>query len=248
MSGLRRVPVAEIWYRVPSALRALVLIAMWFSYAALLSNLNSLDDGGRTAEIIWGACAFGTAITALVDLSKPACFASLDEFFAYRTALRTGDLPGRIDVRVWRCHLRRSRIAVALAPAFFLPYLAFGALSADSSQSPHRVLLLWAFVLSASWVLVATIVQGTRIKQLESLVRQQQKRQRSETPTPASRAQQLWKSNAEASMAERVISTLVASSVVAFLPLLLADLDAVVYSDARGTHLTWAACAQRPSG
>lgn len=82
-------------------MRVLVQAAAWFSYGALLSNLNALDDGSRMAEIIWGACTVGFAITAATDLVKPALFGSMEELLTYRTALRSGILPAGIDITVW---------------------------------------------------------------------------------------------------------------------------------------------------
>jgi hypothetical protein len=232
------------WHRVPRALRVLVLAAAWFSYGVLLSNLNSRDDV-TTADVIWGAIFFGFVIATLVSLIRPALFASTDEFVTYRTALRSGDLPDGVNLAVWERRLSRSRLAVVLLPWIALPYLGFGALSADSSMSPYRVLLLWTFALATIWVFVSTFKRIACIKQLESTIRQRQKQS---LPEPAARAdktmsrmERQWRSNAEASWAERLISMAIAMSALAFVPLLLADLDSIVYSDNTGAHLAWAA-------
>jgi hypothetical protein len=93
-----RVPAISIWYRIPLALRVLVLFTAWFSYGVLLSNLNSLDYSTRTAEIIWGACQAGTWVTAVADAAVRGSFDSLDELITYSTALRTGDPPPMISI------------------------------------------------------------------------------------------------------------------------------------------------------
>jgi hypothetical protein len=228
-----------------------LLATAWFSYGALLSNLNTLDDGSRTAEIIWGACVFGYCTSALIELIRPALFSSTDEFVTYRTALRTGHLPDGVDLPVWDRRLSRSRLAITVVPWFALPYLGFGALSADSSNTRYRVSLLWIFVTCGIGVLAWVFRRIARIKQLESTVRQRQERQRPEPvvpvepAAPASRAmvrlQKQWKSNAETPMTQRIVTMIVVSGTLAFIALLLADLDAVVYSDNRGARVAWVA-------
>lgn len=220
---------------------------MWFSYGALLSNFNSPDDG-RTPEIIWGACLIGASITVLVTLVRPVLFDSRNEFLDYSIALRTGILPDGIDLGVWQRRLARSRLAVMLVPWFTFPFLFFGVLSADSSQFRYRAVLLGMFTVCAIWVLVVVYKRTARIKQLESAVRQRQEEQ---CPAPTAPApvtmpwlEKQWRSNAATPMAERFISMVVMTSVFAFLLVLLADLDSVVYSDSRLSHLRWAAlCA-----
>jgi hypothetical protein len=240
------------WHRVPRPLRVLALAAAWFSYGAVLSNLNSLDDGDITAEVIWGACLFGYCISALVTSIRPALFSSADEFVTYRTALRTGNLPEEVDLPVWERRLSRSRLETVLRMWFAFPYLGFGALSADSSQTQYRVFLLCMFALSGIWVLTRVFMRTARIKQLESAVRQRQNRQRPEPVAPADKTmpsvERHWRSNAEAPMAERLLTTAVATTALAFVPLLLADLDSIVYSDSPLSHLAWIALCANATG
>jgi hypothetical protein len=130
-------------------------------------------------------------------------------------------------------------------PWFAFPYLGFGALSADSGHTRYRVWLLLVIALSWVWVVVTTFKRIARIKRLESAVQQHQERPRPKPAAPAvttmPRVERQWRSNAEAPMVERLITTVVITSVLAFLPLLLADLDSVVYSDSGVAHLGWAA-------
>ncbi|WP_179474055.1 hypothetical protein [Mycolicibacterium vinylchloridicum] len=220
----------NIWIRIPSGIRALLLIAAWLTYGALLSNLNSLDDGSRTAEIIWGACLVGATVTVIGDSVRCPL---LD------TALRTGNLPDEIELADWRRRLIRSRVGAALTPWFATAYLGFGALSADSSRSPHRVLLLWVFGLGIIWVFVAVHKRTTRIRQLELAIRQRREAATPAKPTvPAE--ERRWRSNAETPMAGRITMTAVVGTAMAFVVLLVADLDSVVYSDSRAAHLGWA--------
>ena len=223
-----------LWYRIPVALRTLLLIAAWFTFGAVLSNLNSLDDGNRTAEIIWGACLVGTCISVIADLSRSPSF---------EKALRTGNLTDGIDVTEWRHRLTRSSVAAWLTPLYAFPYLVFGALSADSSRSHYRVLLIGLFALSAIWIVAAARKRITRIKHLQSAVRQRNVPVSPKEPAMP-RMEKWWRSNAESSWAGRLVSTVVATSVIAFVPVALADLDSIVYSANRGSHLGWAAlCA-----
>ncbi|WP_133691638.1 hypothetical protein [Mycobacterium sp. BK086] len=202
----RRLPIG-IWYRLPLALRVLILVAAWFTYGALLSNLNVLDDGSRTAEIIWGACAVGLAVSAVAE--------------------------------VWRSRLSRSRLAAILTPMLAAPYLGFGALSAHSSRSQHRVLLLWMLALGAIWLFVVTHKRLARIRHVQSVT---PKPLTSPFPAPpASGFQKQLRSNAETPMAGRIVTTSVMTTATVFLVLLVADLDSVVHSEARDVHLTWAA-------
>jgi hypothetical protein len=62
------------------------------------------------------------------------------------------------------------------------------------------------------------------------------------------RVESQWRSTAEAPMAQRLTTTAIATSTLAFVPLLLADLDSIVYSDNRGTHLAWAALLATTTG
>lgn len=62
------------------------------------------------------------------------------------------------------------------------------------------------------------------------------------------REERYWRSTAKSPMAERLITTAIGTSMLAFVPLLLADLDSVVYSDNRGAHLAWAALLATTTG
>jgi hypothetical protein len=162
----------------------------------------------------------------------------------FDTALRTGSLPDGIALAGWRRRLIRSRIVAALTPWFALVYLGFGALSADSSHSPYRVLLLCLFGLCTIGVFVAAHKRTARIKRLESAMRQRQERRRPGPVAPARptmpRDERRWRSNAETPLAGRIFMTAVMTTVMSFVVLLVADLDSVVYSDSRAAHLGWA--------
>jgi hypothetical protein len=52
----------------PPAVRVGSIAVVWFSYAILVLDLNSLDSGSRSAKLIWTACLVGAGLTAGVDL------------------------------------------------------------------------------------------------------------------------------------------------------------------------------------
>ncbi len=240
-----RVSAISIWYQVPLAPRILVVFTAWFSYGVLLSNLNSLDDSTRTAEIIWCACQSGTWLTILADTVIRSSFDSLDQLVAYSAALRTGEVPEDIDTGQWRRRLRHSRIAVVLTPLLVYPVLALGVMSADSSQSPHRVLFEVLLVSCAICLFLALCLRGARITRLEAEIKKRPPPLRYETPTPVDKSLQRWndalRDNAETPLARRFTTGAAGASALAFVILVIADLDSVVYGDAGLAHLGRAA-------
>jgi hypothetical protein len=128
---------------------------------------------------------------------------------------------------------------------FVYPVLAFGVMSADSSQSPHRVLLEGLLVSCAIWFFVALCIRGARITRLESEIKKLPLPLRCETPTSAQtdsqRVREALRNNAETPLAGRFAAGAAMTSALAFVVLLVADLDSVAYDDSRIAHLGRAA-------
>ena len=115
----------ETWIRLPLTLRILIVAAVWFGYAVLVLDLNSLDDSSRSAKLIWTVCLVGAAVTVVVDIGLRPKFGSLEQRVAYKQALRSGELPVGIELDVWRRSLYRS-LLTNLALLCALPFAAFG--------------------------------------------------------------------------------------------------------------------------
>ena len=187
-----------------------------------MSNLISIDDQ-RSAEIIWGVSAVGTVLTVLVHAATPYGFDSLDEMFAYRRALQTGNLPERIDLREWRRRLRRSQLALGWKLLLFFPFVVFGVMSADSSHSPYRVMLVWMFVIVGIWSFAPLFIASAKIRQLNSELKQLP-----ESVIPAADAQMVpekWVRFAETSTPTGTFMLAATATVMALVSLVLADLE-----------------------
>jgi hypothetical protein len=215
-------------FRLPLPVRVVIIAVAWFSYAILVLDLNSLDSGSRSAKLIWTACLVGAALTAVVDLGLRPKFGSIEQLIAYHWALRTGELPAPIELDEWRRWLRRSGLLDAMAPSLWGPPLVFGLLSSLSSQSAYRWAPASAFALLAIWGTVAWWRRHLRIVRLRAEV----KRQAAVTP------EETW---FQMPRAVRVPVTAATGFTFAFLALLVADLDSVIYSSSRIVHLEWVA-------
>ena len=115
----------ETWIRLPLMLRILIIAAVWFGYAVLVLDLNSLDDSSRSAKLIWTACLVWVAVTVVAEIGLRPKFGSLEQRVAYKQALRSGELPVGIELDVWRRWLDRS-LLTNLSLLCALPFAAFG--------------------------------------------------------------------------------------------------------------------------
>jgi hypothetical protein len=227
------------WFRTPQPLRAAVIAAAWFSYGLLISDLNSLQQGTRSTEIIWGACLAGAAITMAADAGVHRRFSSAEELLTYNRALKTGDLPEGIDVRQWRRRLRRSRLVIALAGVLVYPIVSIGCMSGASSHAAYHALPQWGFALVGVVSFAGACRRGTRIGGLESALKRRQPRRRS--GSVKLNEQERWHLFAETSLAARIAIAAAVGTLLAFAALLLGDLDSVVNGESRGSHVLWAA-------
>lgn len=74
----------ETWIRLPLTLRILIIAAVWFGYAVLVLDLNSLDDSSRSAKLIWTACLVWVAVTVVAEIGLRPKFGSLEQRVAYK--------------------------------------------------------------------------------------------------------------------------------------------------------------------
>ena len=158
--------------------------------------------------------------------------------------MRTGQLPNGIDPILWRRRIRRSRTATTVTWLLICPFLGFGMLSADSSPSPHRVPALLTLGLICAGMTAAMRLRSTRIRRLVLAINERRVRMPSKEVAAASgamdRVQGRWRDNAETSRAGRVTGILFVACTFAFLILVVADLDSIVYSESSASHLTMA--------
>ena len=235
---------ADRWYGFPPPLRIAVIAAAWFGYAILMLNLNALDSGSRSAKFIWSACLVWAALSVLADLGLRSKFSSIEQRRTYLAALRTGELPPSVDAEEYGRWLGRSTMAHATAPfAWGLP-LWFGVFSSLSSQSAYGRITVWGFVLLS---VVGAVVWCRRFLHLGRL------RAALEPPaaivekeaTVADTPEEAWLT---VSPVARVLGLATTGFTMALLALVLADLDFVVFGDARLEHLKWACAWAAPMG
>lgn len=242
----------RLWYRLPWPVRFLAVVAAWFTYGVVLSNLNADDDSLRSAQIIWGVTEVGAALTALIDAIRPAAFGSVDELLCYAGALRTGILPEGVDITLWRFRIRRSRAANAVAPLLGCPVIGLAMLMADSSLSPYRVPVLWVSMGCGIALFAAWCRRRASVRQLNSAIdtrrRSEQEVGEPSEPATAPGDEDSWRSLADASLTARFVTVLVMTGILAFLVLAVADLDSIVYGPGRAAHLGLAAVCATATG
>jgi hypothetical protein len=236
----------KTWLRLPLAVRVVIIAGVWFSYALLVLDLGSLDSSSQAAKLIWTACLVGAVVTVGVELGVRPKFGSLEQLAAYNRALQTGELPPGIDPDVWRRWLRRSGwMQVALWWTWW--FVIFGWLLSVGSQSAYHWLPASAFSLLAIWGFVAWCRRNFRIRRLAAEVKRRRNRLDRDTVTPGepqaavTRKEEQWGTWFRLPLAWRVFGSVVSGFCFAFLALLVAGLDSVVYNHSRIAHLGWAA-------
>ena len=228
---------------------------MWTSlfhvgYAVVVLDLNSLDNSSQGAKIIWTACLVGAAVTVVVDMGLRPKFGSPEQRIAYKRALRTSELPADIELDVWRRWLDRSRLA-NLALWLAWPFGAFGVASSASSPSAYRWVPVSAFALLTVWGFAASWWRLVQISRLAAEVNRRRKAKRRRgllTRGTVGRDEERWKNYLEGPLVWRVLTTAVVGFALAFLVLLVADLESLIYSDSRNVHLECAAFWAAPMG
>jgi hypothetical protein len=234
---LRRVMAMSIWFSTSLPLRIAAIFAAWFSYGAVVSNLLTPEDNVRAAPIVWSVCLIAAAVSIASDAGVNRRFGSVEELRTYNVALKNGQLPEGADVVQWRHRIAQSRLAVALATTVLCPLLAFGWLASAYSQVAYHQLPLWTFGLAFIVVFAAAFRRSAHIRNLEPAL----KRGKASALPQGDRDRLRMQS--ETSLSVWFFSFVVVGSLFAFLLLILADLEPIVYDDNRATHLFWIAVA-----
>ena len=233
----------EIWFRLPMLVRVATVVLGWFGYALLVLRLNTPQSADRIAMFVGIACVMGASATAGVDQYMQSTFGSIERLKAYRLALRTGNLQQGIELDEWRRWLRGSEWWNATAAVCSGPFLLFGWMSSVGSQSAYRWLPAAAFTLLLAWGFVAVCRRSARIKRLAAEV----KRHRDSVNQAAGKSANVTGRAAlkegvfDGPLAERLVAGSVVWFICAFLVLLVADLEALVYDGPRIVRLEWAA-------
>jgi hypothetical protein len=229
---------ADRWFGFPPRLRIAVIAAVWFGYAVLVLDLNALDSGSRSADVIWAVCLAWAALSILANLGLRSRFSSIKHRTAYFVALRTGEVPASLDAEECGRWLGRSTMAHAIAPFAWGVPLWFGVFSSLSSQSAYGRVTVWAFVLLSVMGAVAWWRRFVHIERLRAALKPPVAMAEKEAPV-ADTPEEAWLT---VSPVARVLGLSTIGFTIALLALVLADLDSVVFGDARLEHLKWA-CA-----
>ena len=231
----------DVWFRLPLLGRVVLIILAWFSYAVVILALNTPDSSSRMTTAVGVASLLGAWVTVSVDLSVHRKFGSRQQTIEYQRALRTGALPADIEPAEWRRSLRGSRWSIAITAMWAGPLLAFGWMSSITSQSAYRWAPASAFALLAVWGFISVCRRGAQIKRLADALKRHPGALDQVAATPARAELTLQESAFEASAAGRLIPIALGGFVFAFLILLVADLEALVYGGPRIMRLEWAA-------
>jgi hypothetical protein len=223
------------WFRLPPVVRLVVIALAWFGYAVLVLDVNAL--GSPSAKIIGTACLVGAALAVGFDLGWRPKDRSTEQLSAYRRALRSGELPTPIELDEWRRWVVRSDLLNGFAPFCAGPFVMFGLVSSLSSQSAYHRVPATAFALLAICGTVAWWRRHLQIVRLRAAIKQRAAATAKEGQAAVTREEAYFRTP----WATRVLITAAMGFTSAFLALLLADLDAVVFSDSRLVHLELAA-------
>jgi hypothetical protein len=168
----------ESWFRLPREVRLVLYAAVGFALALLaflawdFGRLYNGYNGSRMVGWLALASVIGLLVAPFVygvDDRLRRDFGSIDQFIAYKRALRTGELPAHIDPDVWRGSLRLNRGANRLAQlsACLVVLLVVPSLTRQPAYHPVAASL---FGLLAIWSLVSSWRKRARITRLAAEV------------------------------------------------------------------------------
>ena len=238
----------KTWFRLPLAVRAVIYVAVGFGFAFLAFLVTDLDRlyHGNTGSRMVGWLVLAACIGLMVgpfalgvEAGLRRDFDSIEHFIVYKRALRTSELPARIEPDVWRGWLRRSLGINRLAQLLGYLLVVFVVLPGLTSRSAYHWAAVSLCALLATCILVTSRQTRARITRLETEV----KRRATPAVTPeeaqaAVTPEETW---FRWPLAVRVFMIAAVWFTYAFLVLLVGDLDSVIYSGSRIVHLEWAA-------
>jgi hypothetical protein len=210
-----------------TTVRIVVVVLVWAAYAVLIINLNSLDIGHPSATAIWIACLMGMIATLCAVLANEHESGQIDRI-TYGMALRTGKLPAEIEPDVWRRRLRRGRLSNWLAWLAGCTFVGFGLASSVGSRTAYREAFTAVFSLLALSGFVMGIRSQARLGQLEDEVKRRKRRLGAAATgrrEGATAADKHYEAMFQMPLAQPMATDVVIGFIIAFLPLLVANLD-----------------------
>ncbi len=173
---------STFWYRLPAVARISGTTAFGLGTGIALSYLY-YSVGGKVSAFgiaMAGYLAVVALIAALVaERLVRRHFGSTQRYVVYAGALRSGELPPRIEADVWRGWLTRSRRANRQAPVMALLLVVFGVGHGLSYPSPGHLIVAGLLALCTAAIVVNWHLERGRIARLTTAV----ERRAEETPT-----------------------------------------------------------------
>jgi membrane protease YdiL (CAAX protease family) len=164
------------WYRLPRAARLVIVFAVVVVMFEATEGPDLTSPGRLVEQLVLGAVV-GLVFAALVFLREERLrrdFGSIERFLGYSRALRTGELPTRIEADVWRSWLNRSRTQNRFSPVVACMFLVPGVLLLILVTHPSA--FEWAisslYALLAILIMVSWQVWRRRISRLAMAVEQ----------------------------------------------------------------------------
>lgn len=162
---------------------AIVMFAGGFAILLTTDYLDSLTGPSRGLHVQWAATwAMTVSLTLAISNSVEQYFlrrgfASFGEYDTYLRALRTGELPERVEPDRWRRWLRATRSTVWLA-GLYLTVLTLASVSPVLARQPgHHWVTAVALQLFVGWNLLRWLVLRNAVSRVEHLVGQRALRQ-----------------------------------------------------------------------
>jgi hypothetical protein len=231
----------QTWFRLPQLVRGVVIAAAWFGYATLVLSLLTSESAGRIAMYFAIACVMGAAITVGADGAVRGRFASPTNVRTYYRALASGQLPADAELDEWRDWLLGTSAANVAAFVLGGPFVGFGLASSVVSPSAYHWLATAAFGVLCVGCVAAFCTTAVWVKRLTAQVNRRQETLKQAAGTPVTARAGRKEVAFDASMAVRVLTNAITGFTVAFLVLLIADLEPLVFGGPRIASLGWAA-------
>ena len=238
------------WLRLPPGLRVVICGAAAFGVVFVAFLAWDFDQlfTGHTGDRLTGLAALAALPGLLagswrygVELRLRRDYGSIERYAAYMRALRTGEPPVHIDPAAWREWIRRSRGANWLALSVACLAGLFVAASLTHQPAYHPISAALVGLLALSWLAMGWR-KSARINRLAAEIeRRESTEQSAVTPPTEKAAATRAESRFARSWATRLVEAALVDSIFAFLVLLVADLDSLVFGGPRIVPLEWAA-------
>ena len=104
----------QTWFRLPLPARFAIMVVAWLGYLFVVLRLNTPDSAHRIAIGAGIASVVGAAATVGADLRMHHKFDSVQQYTAYRQALRTGKAPVGVELDHWLRWVRGIRASIGV--------------------------------------------------------------------------------------------------------------------------------------